>query len=52
MHAIRKLGLITALRGLQTAELLLDGLIKSRPYLPFAVLSLLVGFGIGFFLIR
>ncbi len=52
MYTIRKLGLFTALRTLQTAELLLDGLIRSRPYLPFAVSSLLVGFVIGFFLTR
>jgi|MudIll2142460700_1097286.scaffolds.fasta_scaffold1711728_2 hypothetical protein len=52
MYAIRKLGLITALRTLQTAELVLDGLIRHRPYLPFAAVSLLAGFAIGFVLTR
>lgn len=52
MYTIRKLGLLTALRTLQTAEFLLDGLIRGRPYLPLAVPSLLVGFAIGFLLTR
>jgi hypothetical protein len=52
MHTIRKLGLLTALRALQTTEFMLDGLIRSRPYLPFAMFSLLGGFAIGFLLTR
>jgi hypothetical protein len=52
MHSIRKLSLLTAVRALQTTEVILDGLIQTRPYLPFAVCSLLVGFSIGFLLSR
>lgn len=52
MYAIRKFGLWTALRSLQTAEFMLAGLIRSRPYLPFAALSLLGGFVIGFAITR
>jgi hypothetical protein len=48
MYTIRKVCLLTALRSLQTAEYLLEGLIQTRSYLPFAVLSLLGGFLIGF----
>jgi hypothetical protein len=50
MHTIRKFGLQTALCALETTEFMLDGLIRSRPYLPFAALSLLGGFAIGFLL--
>jgi hypothetical protein len=52
MHAIRKLSLLAAVRALQTAEIVLDGLILTRPYLPFALLSLIGGFAIGFILAR
>ncbi len=52
MYAIRKLCLLTALHTLQTTEFMLDGLIRTRPYLPFAVLSLLGGFAIGYLLAR
>jgi hypothetical protein len=51
-HAIRKFGLQTAVCALQTTELVLNGLIRTRPYLPFAVLSLVGGFAIGFLLAR
>ena len=50
MYAIRKLCLLTALRTLQTTEFMLGGLIRTRPYLPFAALSLVGGFVIGFIL--
>jgi hypothetical protein len=50
MRTIRKLGLCTALRALQTTELLLEGLIRTRAYIPFAAGSLLAGFAIGFLL--
>jgi hypothetical protein len=52
MDTVRKLGLLTALRTLQTTEWMLDGLLRSRAYLPFAVVSLLGGFAIGFLLVR
>jgi hypothetical protein len=52
MHAIRKAGLFTALRVMQTAEFVLDGLIQTRAYIPFATISLLVGFAIGYLITR
>jgi hypothetical protein len=52
VYTIRKLGLLTALRTLQTTEFMLDGLIQTRPFLPFAVISLIGGFAIGFLLAR
>jgi hypothetical protein len=52
MHTIQKACLLSALRTLQTAEYVLDGLISARPYLPFAGLSLLGGFIIGVILTR
>ncbi|MBN2085564.1 MAG: hypothetical protein JW748_10110 [Anaerolineales bacterium] len=52
MHTIRKLGLLTAIRSLQTAEFMLDGLLHTRPFLPFAACSLLCGFAIGFVMTR
>lgn len=52
MYTARKLCLLTALRTLQTTEWMLDGMLQSRPYLPFAVVSLLGGFAIGFLLVR
>jgi hypothetical protein len=52
MYIIRKLSLLTALRALQSTEFMLDGLIQTRSYLPFALLSLLGGFAIGFVLTR
>jgi hypothetical protein len=52
MYAIRKIGLTAALRTLQTTEYLLDGLVQTRAYLPFAVLSLLGGFAIGYLIMR
>jgi hypothetical protein len=52
MYAIQKVCLVSALRSLQTAEYLLDGLIFARPYLPFAGFSLLGGFIIGVILTR
>jgi hypothetical protein len=52
MHAIRKACLLTALHTLKTTEFMLDGLIYTRPYLPFALISLIGGFAIGFLLAR
>jgi hypothetical protein len=52
MHAIRKLGMLTALRALQTAEYLLEGLIRTRSFLPYAAISLLGGFALGYLFIR
>jgi hypothetical protein len=52
MHTIRKAFLLTALHTLKTTEFMLDGLIYTRPYLPFAAVSLLGGFAIGFLLTR
>jgi hypothetical protein len=52
MYTIRKFGLTAAVKTLQTTEWILDGLILTRPYIPFALLSLLGGFAIGFFLAR
>ncbi len=51
MHAIRKFGLLTALRALQASEYFLEGLLPMRAYLPLALLSLAGGFAIGFFLL-
>ena len=50
MYMIRKACLLTALRTLQTTEFFLAGMIRTRPYLPFAMLSLICGFAIGYLL--
>jgi hypothetical protein len=52
MYTFQKLCLMTALRTLQTTEYMLEGLLQTRPFLPFAALSLLFGFAIGFLLVR
>ncbi|MFN2299166.1 MAG: hypothetical protein ACK2UB_09980 [Anaerolineales bacterium] len=52
MYKIRKFGLTAAVKTFQTTEWMLDGLIFTRPYIPFALLSLIGGFAIGFFLAR
>jgi hypothetical protein len=52
MYTIQKLFLITALRTLQTTEFMLEGLLQTRPFLPFAACSLLCGFAIGYVLTR
>jgi hypothetical protein len=52
MYIIQKLCLVTALRTLQTTEFMLEGLLKTRPFLPFAACSLLFGFAIGYLLTR
>jgi len=50
MILIQKFFLLTALRTLQVVEQLLHGLILTRPYLPFAAISLVGGFVIGMIL--
>ena len=52
MYIIQKACLLTALRSLQTTEFMLDGLLRTRPLLPFAAFSLLCGFVIGFIATR
>jgi hypothetical protein len=52
MYTFQKLCLLTALRTLQTTEYMLEGLLQTRRFLPFAALSLLCGFAIGFLLVR
>jgi hypothetical protein len=52
MYTIRKFCLLTALRSLQTTEFMLEGLLQTRAFLPFAAFSLLCGFAIGFLVTR
>jgi hypothetical protein len=52
MILVRRFFLITAIRALQGVERILDMLFITRPYIPFGLVSLVVGFIIGFILIR
>jgi hypothetical protein len=52
MILVRKFLLLTAVRTMQGVERLLEMFFLSRPYIPFGIVSLVVGFLIGFFLIR
>ena len=52
MYILQKVCLLTALRSLQTTEFMLEGLLRTRPLLPFAAVSLLGGFVIGFLAAR
>jgi hypothetical protein len=52
MTIVRRLTLLTAIRALQTVEHLLDVLFLSKPYIPFGIASLVIGFFIGLILMR
>lgn len=52
MTIVRKVVLGSAIRSLQGVERMLDVLFLSRPYIPFGIVSLVIGFILGFILIR
>jgi hypothetical protein len=52
MVIVRRMFLITAIRALQAVERFLDVLFLSKPYIPFGIASLVIGFILGFILIR
>jgi hypothetical protein len=52
MILVRRFFLVTAIRALQGVERILEMLFLSRPFVPFGIVSLVVGFILGFLLIR
>ena len=52
MVIVRRLFLLSAIRALQAVERLLDVLFLSKPYIPFGIASLVIGFILGFVLIH